>query len=136
MPWKRSLARLRRGTRKVVASRRQGRAADVRPEDEVRRVQIPVTSAGPARDWLPGIKPARMSAVSFSRRTTSGLVEQLPPRQRDVLIGRKLLSKSLGDLAADMKLTKKAVAGLLARAMQKLCELMAPCEESAHGRNA
>ena len=63
-------------------------------------------------------------------------IEQLPPRQRDVLIGRKLLSKSLGDLAADMKLTKKAVAGLLARAMQKLCELMAPCEESAHGRNA
>jgi RNA polymerase sigma-70 factor (ECF subfamily) len=56
-------------------------------------------------------------------------IEQLPPRQRAVFIGRKLLGKSLGDLAADLKLTKKAAAGLLFRAVQNLCQLMAPCED-------
>jgi len=56
-------------------------------------------------------------------------IEQLPPRQRDVFIGRKLLGKSIGDLANDLNLTKKAVAGLLFRAIQKLCQLMAPFED-------
>jgi len=62
-------------------------------------------------------------------------IEQLPPRQRAVFIGRKLLGKSIGDLAADLKLTKKAVAGLLSRGIEKLCQLMTPYEDSDHGRN-
>ena len=56
-------------------------------------------------------------------------IEQLPTRQRAVFIGRKLLGKSIGDLAADLKLTKKAVAGLLSRGIEKLCQLMAPFED-------
>jgi hypothetical protein len=56
--------------------------------------------------------------------------------RRAFFIGRKLLRKSIGDLAADLELTKKAVADLLFRAIKKLCQLMAPYEDSAHGRNA
>jgi RNA polymerase sigma-70 factor (ECF subfamily) len=56
-------------------------------------------------------------------------IEQLPQGQRDVLIARDLLSKSIRDIAADLELTEKAVAGLLFRARRKLRELMAPFEE-------
>ncbi len=56
-------------------------------------------------------------------------IERLPPRQRHVFIGRKLLGKSMRDLGADMKLTREAVNGLLNRAQRKLCQLMAPFED-------
>ena len=56
-------------------------------------------------------------------------IEQLPPRQRDVFIGRDVLGKSILDLAADLKLTREAVVGLLNRAHRKLCQLMAPFED-------
>jgi RNA polymerase sigma-70 factor (ECF subfamily) len=56
-------------------------------------------------------------------------IEQLPPRQRAVFIGRDVLGKSILDLAADLKLTRAAVVGLLNRAHRKLCQLMAPFED-------
>ena len=56
-------------------------------------------------------------------------IEQLPLRQRDVFIGRDVLGKSMRDLAAELKVTEKAVAGLLDRARGKLCEVMGPFED-------
>jgi RNA polymerase sigma-70 factor (ECF subfamily) len=56
-------------------------------------------------------------------------IEQLPPRQRAVFIGRDVKGKSILDLAADLKLTREAVVGLLNRAHRKLCQLMAPFED-------
>lgn len=59
----------------------------------------------------------------------SEAIEQLPPGQREVLIGRDLLGQSINTIAAGLELTDKAVAGLLFRARRKLRELMAPFEE-------
>ena len=56
-------------------------------------------------------------------------IEQLPPRQRAVFIGRDVLGRSILDLAADLQLTRQAVVGLLNRAHKKLCQLMAPFED-------
>ena len=56
-------------------------------------------------------------------------IEHLPDGQREVLIARDLLSKSIRDIAAGLDLTEKAVAGLLFRARRKLRELMGPFEE-------
>ena len=56
-------------------------------------------------------------------------VELLPPRQRDAFIGRDVWGKSMRDLAAELKVTEKAVAGLLDRARGKLCEVMGPFED-------
>jgi len=102
---------------------------DVRLE---RSLRIAVGDSSACLDkFLAGRSPSpseRIRKQEFQLRLAEAM-EQLPPRQRDVFIGRKLLGKSLGDLAADLNLTKKAVAGLLSRAMQKLCQLMAPCED-------
>jgi DNA-directed RNA polymerase specialized sigma24 family protein len=46
-----------------------------------------------------------------------------------VLIGRDLQGKSIRDIAGELNLTEKAVAGLLFRARRRLRELMAPFEE-------
>jgi RNA polymerase sigma-70 factor, ECF subfamily len=56
-------------------------------------------------------------------------IEQLPIDQREVLVGRDLLGKPIREIAAGLKKSERAVAGLLYRAHKKLRELMAPFEE-------
>ncbi len=55
-------------------------------------------------------------------------IEQLPTDQREVLVARDLLGKSIRDIATGLDKTEKAVAGLLFRARGKLRKLMAPFE--------
>jgi RNA polymerase sigma-70 factor (ECF subfamily) len=56
-------------------------------------------------------------------RIADGL-EQLPEDQREVVIRRDLQGASVGEIAAQMSRTRKAVAGLLLRGRRKLRELM------------
>src|SRR5262249_22084854 len=56
-------------------------------------------------------------------------IEQVPPRQREVLVGRDLLGKSIRDIATGLDTTEKSAAGLLFRARQELRKPMAPFEE-------
>src|SRR5262245_55815749 len=56
-------------------------------------------------------------------------IQQLPNDQREVLVDRDLLGKPIRDIAAGLKRTEKAVAGLLFRARRELRRRMARFEE-------
>jgi RNA polymerase sigma-70 factor (ECF subfamily) len=102
---------------------------DVRLE---RTLEMAVADSSACLDkFLAGRAPSPSEQIrkqEFQLRLAEA-IEQLPPRQRYVFIGRELLGKSMRDLAADLKKTKKAVAGLLDRAREKLCQLMASFED-------
>src|SRR5262249_44606626 len=51
-------------------------------------------------------------------------IDQLPAAQREVLVDRDLLGKRIRDIAAGLKKSEKAVAGLLFRARQELRKRM------------
>jgi RNA polymerase sigma-70 factor (ECF subfamily) len=125
-------------THTAIDSARHDRAGrrDVRLE---RTLEMAVADSSACLDkFLAGRSPSPSEQIrkqEFQVRLAEA-IEQLPPRQRDVFIGRDVLGKSILDLAADLKLTREAVVGLLNRAHRKLCQLMAPFEDANHGRNA
>jgi RNA polymerase sigma-70 factor (ECF subfamily) len=51
-------------------------------------------------------------------------IEQLPAVQREVFVRRRLLDRTVAEIASEMGRTERAVAGLLFRASQRLVELL------------
>ena len=102
---------------------------DVRLE---RTLEMAVADSSACLDkFLAGRVPSPSEQIrkqEFQARLAEA-IEQLPTRQRAVFIGRDVRGKSILDLAADLKLTRGAVVGLLNRAHRKLCQLMAPFED-------